>query len=287
MKRGEMLQAFRDRLSQVLADSGLSRTAFARASGTDRSTLTQLLSERSTRLPRAETIVGIAAANGISVDWLLGLSNEGQQTADVVSELTETSDVGFEADAASPADERLRDWQTQAIGYKIRYVPTTLPQLLKTEEVIRYEFNDSYPVAPQRRIEQAEEVLEYSRLPETDMEACSSVQALTTFALGEGVWHDLGVEARRDALVQMRRLVAELYPTFRWFLFDGKSHFSVPLTVYGPMRAIIYLGEKYLVLNGTEHVRALSAHFDELIRAATVQPTDVAALIDRLLRRLR
>ena len=30
-----------------------------------------------------------------------------------------------------------------AIGYKIRYVPTTLPDLLKTEDVIRYEHRDA------------------------------------------------------------------------------------------------------------------------------------------------
>ena len=41
------------------------------------------------------------------------------------------------------------------------------------------------------RIEQAEARLEYSRRPETDMEVCSAVQSIESFARGEGVWRKL------------------------------------------------------------------------------------------------
>ena len=39
----------------------------------------------------------------------------------------------------------------------------------------------------------------------------------------------------------------------------------------------------YLVLNGTEHIRALSGRFDELIRVAVVQPPDMVKWLGRLL----
>src|SRR4030095_15294872 len=80
----------------------------------------------------------------------------------------------------------------------------------------------------------------------------------------------------------MIELLDELYPTFRWFLYDGVRRFSVPLTVFGPKRAAIYVGHMYVVFNSTEHIRVLTEHFDNLIRAAIVQPPKVSALLRRL-----
>jgi hypothetical protein len=40
----------------------------------------------------------------------------------------------------------------------------------------------------------------------------------------------------------------------------------------------------YLVFNSTEHIRDLTRRFDNLIRAAVVQPPDVGALLETLRR---
>src|SRR3546814_17311244 len=88
----------------------------------DRSTLSQLLSPSNDRLPRVETLAAIATARQVSVDWLLGLSQKGQLGTDIVRE-----QLSIERDAVSSADARLLRWHTEAIGYKIRYVPATLP----------------------------------------------------------------------------------------------------------------------------------------------------------------
>ena len=130
MHRRETVEIFRNRLVEVIEESGMSRSEFARRIGTDRSTLSQLLAAEGNRLPRAETIAAIATVAQVSVDWLLGLSAQGQLGTDVLNEA-----VAIEPGAASPADERLQRWHAEAAGYKIRYVPTTLPDLLKTEEV--------------------------------------------------------------------------------------------------------------------------------------------------------
>lgn len=55
-----------------------------------------------------------------------------------------------------------------------------------------------------------------------------------------------------------------------------------PVTVFGPIRAVLYLGQMYLVLSSAEHVRELTIHFDEHIRAATVQPPDIPAFVTNL-----
>ena len=279
MDRRKTVEAFRERLSEVIERSGLSRMAFSARVGLDRSTLSQLLSPSNERLPRAETIAAIAGREQVSVDWLLGLSQEGQIGADIMAPVLE-----IEAGAASPADERLARWHAEAAGYKIRYVPTTLPDLLKTKEVIRYEFQEYGARVPKARIEQAEERLAYSRLPETDMEACSSFQALEDFARGHGVWRGLPAEGRAAQLNAMTVLLDELYPTFRWFLFDGLQRYSVPLTIFGPKRVAVYVGNMYLVFNSTEHIQVLTRHFDDLIRAAVIQPPDVIDFLKGLLR---
>lgn len=281
MGKRETLDTFRERLRFVIRQSGLSKTAFAARVGTDRSTLSQLLAEGGKRLPRAETIVAIAGNAQVSVDWLLGLTQEGQLGADVVNEA-----VAVEHGAGSLTDPRLYQWHAEAAGYKIRYVPSTIPDLLKTEDVIRYEYQGRMPLRPEARIQQAEARLAYSRQPETDMEVCSPVQSMEAFARGEGIWRKLSVGARRAQLDSMAELIQELYPTLRWFFFDGLERYSSPLTIFGPLRAALYVGDMFLVFRSTEHIRVLTEHFDGLIRAAVVQPNETKNLILKLRKEL-
>lgn len=257
----------------------MTRSAFAGRVGLDRSTLSQLLSPGNERLPRAETIVAIARESPYGVDWLLGLSQDARPQAQLVDRALE-----IEPGAGFPMDDRLESWHREAVGTKIRYVPTTLPDLLKSPEVIRHEFQDYGALVPQARIESAEARLEYSRRPETDMEVCGSWQTLELLAYGQGVWKDLSLPERRRQLELMCELLDELYPTFRWFLYDGLRRFSVPYTIFGPKRAVIYCGNMYMVFNAVEQIRALTRHFDDLIRAAKFQPLEVITFIEGLLR---
>ena len=58
--RDDTVVLFRRRLDSVMARSGLTPAGFARLAGLDRSTLSQLMTDQSPRLPRAETLVAIA-----------------------------------------------------------------------------------------------------------------------------------------------------------------------------------------------------------------------------------
>ena len=280
--RRETAEHFRARLRSVIDSSGLSRSAFAAAIGTDRSTLSQLLLDDATRLPRAETIVAIAQTSKMSVDWLLGLSQEGQFRTDVLE-----VPVTVEPGASSPVDERITRWHAEAAGYKIRYVPSGLPDLLKTEAVIRYEYGERVQSPAEYKIERAQMRLAYGRRPETDIEICADFQRLESFAAGQGIWQALPLNHRLAQLERMRRLLDELYPTVRLFLYDAHRCFSAPITIFGPQRAAIYVGSMFLAFTGTEHIRALTGHFDNLIRAATMQPPEVIDYIERLARTIR
>lgn len=274
LDRKALLGTFRERLGKVIRDSGMNRSEFAAAIGLDRSTLSQLLSATNRRLPRIETVAAVAETQQASIDWLVGLSNVGPMQAEMMNE-----QMSFAKNALAHNDERLIGWLRDAIGYKIRYVPSTLPDLLKTDEVIQFEMGEFVATRPEQQMETASARLAWTRGPETDLECCNSVQAVESFALGAGIWNNLALKDRLAQIDHMIQLCAELYPTLRWFLFDGRQRYAAPITIFGPLRAALYLGQMYLVLTSAEHVRTLTAQFDDLIRGAVVQPPDIPAFL--------
>lgn len=277
----ETVDRFRSRLLEVIDKSGMTRSAFAALVGIDRSTLSQILSPSTSRLPRVDTLAAIASSQHVSIDWLVGLSEEGGLRADILPQTVELQPGG-----QSVSDERLAAWRAEAIGYKIRYVPTSLPDLVKTPEVIDFEYRSAAATTPEQRHESTQAVLDYQRRPETDTEVCSPIQGVRALALGQGLWQGLPAAARRAQLQLMIERVEELYPRFRWFLYDELHRYSVPLTIFGPKRAAIYLGQMFLVLNSREHIKMLTEHFDDLIRAAVVEPSRVGQVLRKLLEAL-
>lgn len=279
LERQLTLDVFRARLGELVSNVHGSRVALARQLEIDRTTLTQLLSPTNRRLPRVETLVAIARHAHVSVDWLLGLRSDNPGQTNVLDR-----QPMIERDAGAPDDARLVEWLADARGSKIRYIPSTLPDLLKTEEVIRYEAAGTPAGTLQRDLGTATTGLNWQRRPDADMECCSSVQSLEGFARGEGIWNRLPFASRREQLERIAELTDELYPTFRWFLYDGRSRYAAPVTVFGLRRAALYVGQTYLVFTSDEHVLAMAQHFDALLRTATVQPPDVPALCRRLVR---
>ena len=279
MDRRDTAQRFRERLHEAMTSARVNRSALAARIGIDRSTLSQLLSAETDRLPRADTAAAIASVLHVSLDWLLGLSQQAKLGADILEESVEVKES-----ARAPVDESLAAWYAEAVGYKIRHVPATLPDLMKTEEVLDYEYRDFAARSADRAIAVSHGRLAYVRLPETDIEIGQSRQSLEAFARAEGIWRDLALSARREQLDHMIALIDELYPTLRMFFFDGRTHFSVPYTVFGPQRAVVYVGQMFFAFNTIEHIRVLTRHFDALVRASTV-PAHVAGDFLRELRR--
>ncbi|MBZ8133992.1 helix-turn-helix domain-containing protein [Afifella sp. IM 167] len=270
MDKRDLLPVLRERLSLLMARAGQNRSEFARSVELDRSAITQLLSGQSTRLPRTETLWRIAERHSVSLDWLVGLSQDDQLAAEMRQVLEIAESEGAEGETP------LERWHREAVGTKIRYVPTQIPDLLRTERVIEYEYSGGASPLPQTQLKEAEFRLDYNRRPETDMEVCIPRQRLELLAEGRGVWRDLDRRSRAMQLTYMADLLDELYPTFRLFLYDQMQNYSIPYTVFGSQRAAIFVGEMYLVLNATEHIRALTKHFDNLIRQAVVNAHQAA-----------
>jgi hypothetical protein len=129
--------------------------------------------------------------------------------------------------------------------------------------------------------------LDYARQPETDIEICTSIQMLRGFVLGQGIWEDLDIEIRIRQLTHIADLIDELYPSLRWYLYDGRSEYAVPVTIFGPKRAALYVGNMYLVFTTTDHIRVLTRRFDDLIRRAVIQAHEVPAFVRRQIDELK
>lgn len=270
MDKRDLSKLFRERLKVLVARSGANQSAFAEAVGIDRSALSQLLAGSSTRLPRAETLLNIAAEHKVSLDWLLGLS----QDEGVTGEIRESLEI--EENLGGFDRTLLARWHAEAAGMKIRYVPAGIPDLLRTEALIDYEAGITNRDPEQQAVE-TQYRIDYNRRPETDMEVCMPRHTLEIFARGLGVWEGFPESLRRQQLSHMARLLDDLYPSFRLYLYDGLARYSVPYTIFGGLRVAIYMGDMYVVLNATAPIRTLTRHFDNLIRAAEINAHETAA----------
>ena len=127
---------FRNRLTESLQLSGLSKSALSRAVGVDRSTISQLLKGDGTRLPNAQVVAECAATLGVSADWLLGLTDHPEQATDLLA-----SSMTMPHASRALEDSQIFNWHLEATGYKIRHVPATLPDMLKTRDMLIWEYS--------------------------------------------------------------------------------------------------------------------------------------------------
>ena len=275
MDKRDIAETFRQRLATLVQRSGDNQSTFAARIGIDRSALSQLLAGSATRLPRAETLLNIAAQHKVSLDWLLGIS----QDEGLASEIRES--VEIEEGAGGFDHTLLARWHAEAAGTKIRYVPAGVPDLLRTDALIDYEAGITSRDAEAQHGEKQYRI-DYTRRPETDMEVCMPRHTLEIFARGLGVWSGFPADARAAQLAHMATLLDDLYPSFRLYLYDGRKRYSVPYTIFGQLRAAIYMGGMYVVLNAQEPVRTLTRHFDNLIRAAEINAHETAAFARNL-----
>jgi transcriptional regulator with XRE-family HTH domain len=277
----ERAQLFRDRLQAAMAQAQVSQSALARQAKVDRSTLSQLLKDDGARLPNAHLVAACAVVLGVSADWLLGLSDRPEQAADLVA----TAISMTEAPRAM-VDDQIFAWHQEAAGYKIRHVPSGLPDMLKTTDMLRWEYAPSLGKTIEQAIGASTDRLNWMRGARSDYEIAMPLSELDAFARAEGYYAGLPSEIRRAQLEQFRDLHDQLYPALRLHLYDQRKLFSAPVTVFGPLLAVIYIGRNYLVFRDTERVVAITTHFDQLVRQASVSQRDLKTYFDRLITRV-
>ena len=253
---------FRQRLGEALTRANQSQSGLARAVGADRSTISALLAP-GTRLPNAQLAADCAQALQVSTDWLLGLTDRPEPP-----DLLLAQAVQMVPASRALFDETIFGWHRAAAGYKIRHVPATLPDILKTRDVVEWEYRDALGDHAAQAILAFEAQLDWLRGARSDYEIAMPLHEIASFAAATGYWSGIPARVRAAQIDHLIRLCDELYPALRLYLFDAHRVFSAPVTVFGPHLAVIYLGQHYLVFRDPEKAVAVSQHFDWLVREA-------------------
>jgi len=272
---------FRNRLQQAMASSGDTQSSLARKTGADRSTLSQTLAGTSARLPNGQLVAQCAQSLGVSADWLLGLSDKPGTLEHILAQAISMVDA-----PRALIDAQLFAWHQEAAGYKIRHVPAGLPDMVKIRPMLEWEYAPSLGHTIDLAIASAEDRLNWMRQAQSDYEIALPLHELQGFARAEGYYRGCPKQIRIEQLKHLARLTEQLYPVMRICLFDARKIYSSPITIFGPLRAVIYLGQKYMVFRVPDRIQALSQHFDGLIRAAEIGTRDLPAIIDALLQEL-
>jgi len=267
----------RVRLASAMGDKSVSQSALARRAGIDRSTISQLLKDDGARLPNAQVVAECAHALGVSADWLLGLTERPEPAADLLA----TSLTLTEAPRAV-VDEQIFTWHQEAAGYKIRHVPAALPDMLKTRAVLEWEYAPHLGRTTGQAIGASQDRLSFMRDQNSDYEIALPLHELTSFARGHGYYSGLPGPIRRDQITHLRALHDQLYPSLRLYLFDARKLYSSPITIFGPLLAVLYLGRNYVAFRDTERISAFTRHFDGLVRAASVPARALPGFLDTL-----
>lgn len=262
---------FRERLVAALTASNLSRAALARAVKVDRSTITQMLAEDDARVPGGHVVASCAQALDVSADWLLGLTDRPEQAGKLLASSLSISETG----RATTLDDQIFEWQREAEGYKIRHVPATLPDILKTDAVLRWEYAPLTHRRPDEAIDAAATRLEWLAHTLSDFEVAMPLHELESFARADGYYTGLSADIRAEQLDWMAETYDRLFPGLRIFLYDARTVFSAPVTVFGPKMAVIYMGRHYFAFRDRDRVHAMARHFDGLVRDAAVASHDV------------
>ncbi len=277
MKKQERTQIFKQRLLTRMLEKQMSQSELARQCHVNRSTIAQLLNTDDTRLPNAHLAAECASALNVSSDWLLGLTERSETNASLLSAACEIATA-----TRTPSDEQILDWHREAAGYKIRHVPATFPDILKTQAVLDFEYTYFLDKTPQQAGSTAKHTMLWLNSTGSDYEICLSSTMLKSLILGQSYWQGLSLEARKEQLEHLIINCHEYYPSLRFSLFDNKKVYSSPLTVFGNFLAVVYIGRYYLVFRESKQIQALTQHFDGLIRNANVDASAITTHLKSL-----
>lgn len=256
---------FRQRLTSALNERGTNQSALARAVGVDRSTISQLLKGTGARLPNAQVVGECARALGVSADWLLGLTDRPETAADILATTMSLTEA-----PRALVDEQIFQWHKEAAGYKIRHVPPGLSDMLKTREMLEWEYTPHLGRSTQQAIGASEDRLAWMRGTQSDYEIAMPLFEIHSLVRGEGYYAGLPRDVREAQVDHLLEVTQQLYPRLRVYLYDARRLYSAPITIFGPLLAVVYIGQNYMAFRDTERVQALTQHFDHLVREAHV-----------------
>jgi transcriptional regulator with XRE-family HTH domain len=168
-----------------MARRQVTQSGLARDIGVDRSTISQLLNGDGARLPNAHVVGECAAALNVSADWLLSLSDRPENTADLLA-----SSIALTPATRTMIDAQIYNAHREAAGYKIRHVPATIPDILKTDDMLAWEYAHHLGRSSQQAIAASNNRLNLMRQSRSDYEIALPVHEIESFVRGHGYYRD-------------------------------------------------------------------------------------------------
>jgi hypothetical protein len=205
----------------------------------------------------------------------LGLSDRPEPAAEVLS-----ANFRMATAQRTPADEQIIAWHQEAAGHKIRHVPATLPDILKTEAVLEFEYAAFLDKTPeQARARHARDgptgCAHRARITKSVSRSTSSARWRAAKATGRV--SDADVRAAQIDFMAER--CERLYPSLRLYFYDAKKIFSAPVSIFGRLLAAVYVGQFYLVYRDGRQIAALTEHFDALVRESEFEARNAGRII--------
>jgi len=142
--------------------------------------------------------------------------------------------------------------------------------MLKTREMLAWEYEPHLGRTIDQAIGASEDRLNWMRETRSDYEIAMPLYEMSSLVAGTGYYEGLSETARRGQIAHLIELYDELFPSLRIFLFDARRLLSAPITVFGPLVGIVFIGQRYFAFRDTERVTAMMHHFDWLVREAHV-----------------
>ena len=154
--------------------------------------------------------------------------------------------------------------------------------MLKTRQMLEWEYRPHLGRTTDQAIGASQDRLELMRKLQSDFEIALPLHELQSFAKAEGYYSGLPRDIRLAQLDHIKSLYQQLYPTLRLHLFDARRVFSAPVTVFGPLLAVLYIGQNYIAFRDKDRIQTISRPFDGLVREVAISDREIIGHLDAL-----
>jgi len=211
----ELSAHFVDRLRRAMHDNGITAAELARKAGLSKAAISQLMSDKSARLPNSYSIYNLARALNRNVDYFLGSSVR------LVGDRASLQ-VDFHEDALRNIARLCREVVLRPDGAGTVLIADTLPEFTKTEQTLAAELGASAAVT-EHAAEMADLRATCQRNRIRGIVLCDSA-ILMQLIRGSGLYRALDEHARQAQIALMVEFFELRFPDLLCHVVSFRQH---------------------------------------------------------------
>lgn len=231
------------RLQEAMTSRGYTVSQLSFASDIRKPTLMRMLSEDLARLPDTYTLIKLAHALDVSLEYLLGLGVQQMESA-----LSFSGD--FFPDPYAPENRLYEEmFHSQSNGYFI-YVCETLPELLKTRPVLELELGNTAVAAAYHGRMEAMKAAAANR--ENNGLVLMDSRIIDNLLSGTGQYAGLTAPQIRDQIGSLKSFFEAHFPTVNACVVDYRKNGLTQMFLSTPCRVVTRMGDGYVMTGNHE-----------------------------------